>query len=177
MYELANYEDPDQSKIIVELDLRGYSVVYPFSYCPNNGRECSIECYLTKKHGAIYEGYEPFEFYEFGFKFVYSSDWCNAPYSETMDREEASQFIPDGHRDTVIHIVQACFLALLREVRPPYVYRVSFTPSVPQKAQRKHALITVAAEAAGYHVVHEGTDSCDRRFWLMTPQPPSLTEN
>lgn len=166
---------PNPDDLDIEITNRTHSVIVPFSECSETWRVCSIECYLTQKNEVLFEGCEPVEFFEFGFQYNITADFGQPPIHETMDRTEALEFVPEDARDLVLQIVQSACIRLLTTLRPPYLYRVAYTPSQPEKAQRKHALITFAAEAAGYEIVDEGTDRCGCRFWFMAPKLTPLT--
>jgi hypothetical protein len=64
-------------------------------------------------------------------------------------------------------IVCAGLRALVGRVRPPVIYRVTKSRNPPEKALRKHILLTRVLEDEGYAVIESGTDPWGRRFWVL----------
>jgi hypothetical protein len=86
---------------------------------------------------------------------------------ETQDRAYAQPYRPDPSRSLIMPIVCAGLRALVGRVRPPVIYRVTKSRNPPEKALRKHILLTRVLEDEGYAVIESGTDPWGRRFWVL----------
>lgn len=86
---------------------------------------------------------------------------------ETMDREIAAKYLPDGVRERVMDFVLASIDALVDAVKPTSIYRVAKVSGVPEKALTKHTLVTNRLVELGYDVAECAFDGFGRPFWLM----------
>lgn len=86
---------------------------------------------------------------------------------ETMDREIASKYLPDGAKERVMEFVLASIEALVDAVKPASIYRVAKISGVSEKALRKHTLVTNRLVELGYDVAECDFDGFGRPFWLM----------
>jgi hypothetical protein len=128
-------------------------------------RVVAVSCELA---GMIMEG-EPFA--EFSFSIlVLSLDDSGEPF-ETQDRHIAAKYIPAIARHKVMPLVCYCLQSLIEKVQPPGVYRVAKEPNPPEKALRKHHMLTEVLTELGYHVHEQGTDPFGRRFCTMRRNP------
>jgi hypothetical protein len=86
---------------------------------------------------------------------------------ETQDRNIAAGYIPADVRPMIMDVVCSCLRLLVEKVRPNGVYRVVKEPNPPEKALKKHHMLTMALKDLGYFVDEEGTDPYSRRFSVM----------
>ncbi len=105
--------------------------------------------------------------YEFSFSILVTTvDGTELPF-ETQDYRMTRPFIPDEARPYIIPSVINAAKALVEEVKPDLIYRVTKSRGQPVKALRKHELITSALEDMNYEIDEVETDPSGRRFWSM----------
>jgi hypothetical protein len=143
-------DDPGGSKTIVT----------PIANCTQTDRITSVDCRLSPT------SFEGVSYWEFSFEITVASlDGSEAPFS-TQDRNIAYGYIPRGIRHRVMEIVCGALEALIRHVRPVRIYRVTKTINPPEKALRKHNLLTDVLQALGYRVTRCDKDRWGRIFWV-----------
>jgi hypothetical protein len=107
------------------------------------------------------------EFWEFSFTVsVIALDGGSEDFA-TQDSKIARGFIPARIRGSVLNLVCESLRLLLKIEKPDRVYRVTKGRDLPEKAMRKHHMITSVLVEAGYHVEEMGTDPIGRTFWLL----------
>jgi hypothetical protein len=72
----------------------------------------------------------------------------------------------------VVALVMPCVCgaigALVQAVQPAVIYRVTKATQPPDKALRKHQMVTETLVELGFQVQDSGTDEFGRQFWVMT---------
>lgn len=151
------------------IDVEGdnaHVVLVPVSMCHATERVAHVECRLTYTPNALsHPG--ALWFHEFSFSILIVDLSDSSPSYETQDRNQAKSYLPDVCRPLIMPIVVASLRALVGRVRPSVIYRVTKSRNPPERALRKHALLTHALQAEGYAVIQSGTDLLGRRFWLL----------
>jgi hypothetical protein len=106
------------------------------------------------------------DFWEFSFTIsVISLDGGFEEFA-TQDSKMAAPYIPDGIRGTILIWVCLALKKLVAQVQPERVFRVTKGRNLPEKALRKHHLLTGALVECGYRVQETGTDPFGRAFWV-----------
>jgi hypothetical protein len=106
------------------------------------------------------------DFWEFSFTIsVIALDGSCEEFA-TQDGRIASGYIPRKLRSFVLELVQISLRLLIGRVKPELVYRVTKGRDLPEKALRKHHLLTETLVECGYKVQESGTDQHGRTFWL-----------
>lgn len=59
---------------------------------------------------------------------------------------------------------------LIEEIAPKEIYRVVKLAGLPEKAMRKHHMLTSVLTRLGYYVFKSGLDTMDRECWFMRRQ-------
>jgi hypothetical protein len=105
--------------------------------------------------------------FEFVFEFaVTSPDGTIEEYS-TQNREIVLNLVMPETRPHILPTVCNALEALVEEVHPSAIYRVTKSRNLPEKALIKHNLITSTLQSMGYEIAESGTDRLRRRFWVM----------
>ncbi|MCA3083108.1 MAG: hypothetical protein ING69_10690 [Rhodocyclaceae bacterium] len=78
--------------------------------------------------------------------------------------------ISDDVRWLVFMFVMESVGILIEEIGPKEIYRVVKLAGLPDKAMRKHHMLTSALEELGYYVFKSGLDTMDRECWFMRRQ-------
>jgi hypothetical protein len=86
---------------------------------------------------------------------------------DTQDRDVAFRYIPPEVRPLVMELVRTSMAELVADGIPRLIYRVTKEAGLPEKALTKHHLLTETLENIGYFVKKQGTDFCNRHYWLM----------
>jgi hypothetical protein len=147
-------EEPD-----VEYD--GADLVVLLPAVINGSEYVSLEVRLSPMIGN-YDGT-----FELSFAFVIDDLEGNGLVHVTQDRYEVERYFDGLSREFVLPNVCEAARALIDEVQPPYIFRVTKGMNLPQKALAKHLLITEQLLGMGYQVVDQGTDQFRRLFWLL----------
>lgn len=87
---------------------------------------------------------------------------------KTMDRSVAYPYVPEIVRPHIMPAICICISMLIQDVNPVSIYRVTKTAGLPEKALRKHHMITKKFVELGYTNTQDGTDGMGRPYWLMS---------
>jgi hypothetical protein len=147
-------------EIVYQIDL-SKTVEMPIAVCCETNRIVTVDSHLSPYSCDFGDCWE------FSFEITVTSlDGDNPPFS-TQDRAVAYGYIPSGIRPVVMHLVCLSFGALLGCVRPACVCRVTKARHPPEKALRKHQVLTSFLRGMGYEPIHSGTDRWGRLFWVF----------
>lgn len=144
---------------LFEDDDRSWVVVTPIAYCDATDRTVAVDCRLLP--GCDIKG----EFWEFVFQIAIACLDGTEPPFYTQQREIARNYIPEDVLPKVMEIACSSLSLLLTHVRPVRLYRVTKARNPPEKALRKHHLLTETLLSSGYAVAKTGTDFLGRMFW------------
>ena len=145
----------------IERDGDGFVCSIPVCECTGGDQIVSLDCRLDRMPEA-----DP-ETFEFSFSFVVASiETAELPCS-TQDRYDVRRYFDGQSIELMLPTVCAALTALVDEVQPAYIYRVTKGRNLPQKALVKHKAITDVLYSAGYGELDSGTDSYGRMFLLM----------
>jgi hypothetical protein len=147
-------------------DDTSHVVIVPIAHCSDTDRLVQVECRLTYTQNPAAHP-TLVRFHEFSFTILVVSLSGDTPTYETQDRAYAQPYLPASCRPLVMPIVCAGLRALVDRVRPPVIYRVTKSRNPPEKALRKHILVTHVLEDEGYTEIESGTDPWGRRFWVL----------
>ena len=86
----------------------------------------------------------------------------------TQNRFMARGYLPDDVVPLVMPCVCGAIGALVKAVQPAVIYRVTKATQPPDKALRKHQMVTERLVELGFRVHDSGTDEFGRQFWVMT---------
>jgi hypothetical protein len=137
----------------------GYVVSVLLAKDEETSRHVFVDAKLVYVHSA--------QFWEFSFTIsVIALDEDFEPFA-TQDREMAAPYIPTDMRSAVIEIVRTALRVLVNHAKPAMIYRVTNGSGLPEKALRKHHLLTETLIEAGYDISHSGTDRFERTFWFF----------
>jgi hypothetical protein len=107
------------------------------------------------------------DFWEFSFTIsVVALDGGSEDFT-TQDSILARSFLPARIRGSILKLVCESLRVLLGIEEPYLIFRVTKGRNLPEKAMRKHHMITAVLAKAGYHVEETGTDRVGRTFWLL----------
>jgi hypothetical protein len=138
----------------------GKTITIPFACCSRTNQIVAVDSNLSPL--LRYNNS-----WEFTFQItVLSPDGDDLPFI-TQDREMAYNYIPTDIRPIVMHLVCASFLKLLAHITPQRVYRVTSSRNPPEKALRKHHLLSGVLEEMRYAITQRGTDPLGRVFWVF----------
>ncbi|WP_316186262.1 MULTISPECIES: hypothetical protein [unclassified Bradyrhizobium] len=112
------------------------------------------------------DGIAPIDFYSFGYEIHLFDQQYGVSYL-TMNPLEARCAIPSEIRHLVIDITCACYLKLIAECDPSYIFRVTWLTEPGKGALKKHDQATETLCQSGYTVIKEGTDQHGCKFWLL----------
>ena len=144
----------------VEFDDERFSVLTPIAASEDGRRKVAV---LTSLYPFEQEGHS---FHEFQFA-ISVTDLETDEVFETCERDMAKGYIPDAVRDCVMDSVCAAISALVEEVQPVAIYRVTKATRPPEKALKKHDLVTQRFQDCGFRVTQRGTDRAAREFWVL----------
>jgi hypothetical protein len=82
-----------------------------------------------------------------------------------LDREGARPYVDDDLRPWVMPCVCAAIRSLVEKVQPASIYRVTKVQQPPDKALRKHELVTKTLLEIGFALKDAGTAPCGGVFW------------
>lgn len=107
------------------------------------------------------------ESWEFSFE-IYVDYWdgSDEPFA-TQERNMATAYIPSDIRSYVIHIAIESCIAMVEFACYPPLYRVTKGRHLPEKALRKHYMLTSALQDVGYRVIEDGVDGTGRVYWVL----------
>lgn len=159
MPTLLLHEVPDDLE--VEPDNGGYVCTTPVMECCRRGTLVTLDVRLDHMPD---QGEDT---YEFSFGFTVSDIEGAGLAFYTQDRDTVRRYLDGLPHALVMPCVAAALAALIDTVQPAYIFRVTKARYLPQKALRKHTLVTDALHDLGYHEVETGTDALGRTFWLM----------
>lgn len=143
-----------------------WSTLVPIALCADTDRLIAISCELV---WMTHDGQVPAvqEFHEFSFAImVIDRSGIEEPFS-TQDRTIARRYLPEASVGRVMPIVLWSLEALVRNVDPEILYRVTKSQNPPQKSLAKHNLVTNFLGEMGYEIVEVGTDRFLRTYWVM----------
>jgi hypothetical protein len=161
--------EPITDIAIQNIDVRRDDVNYyttaNIAFCKETSRFVTLECELTYVTNSC-DKPKSFWFHEFAFSIRCSDFLTNQAY-DIQDRNIARNHIPDTAVKFVMPLVLTSLDIMIRKVKPISIYRVAKTAHLPEKAMRKHNLITQKLLDMSYSMFEQGTDDFDRPFWLM----------
>lgn len=105
--------------------------------------------------------------HELKFEMVIAGDEADEVFV-TQDRFMARGYLPDDVVPLVMPCVCGAIGALVETVQPAVIYRVTKATQPPDKALRKHQMVTDRLVELGFQVQDSGTDDFGRQFWVMT---------
>ena len=105
--------------------------------------------------------------YELKFEIVIAGDEADEVFV-TQDRYMARGYLPAEVIPMVMPCVCGAIGALVETVQPAVIYRVTKATQPPDKALRKHQMVTERLVELGFRVHDSGTDEFGRQFWAMT---------
>jgi hypothetical protein len=153
---------PDEFEVVFkdsELGWR-YSVLVPLAISDDERRLVGV---LTSLYPFEEQGVQMHEF-----QFAISvADLETEEAFETYQRDIAKGFIPDEVRPLVIEIVCSTIPTLVEHVQPMSIYRVTNATRPPEKALRKHEMVTKRFQDCGFEITQRGADRAGREFWVM----------
>lgn len=106
------------------------------------------------------------DFHSFGYE-IHLFDQIDGVSYSTMNPLEAKCAIPAEIRSLVVDITCACYLKLIEECDPEYIFRSTWLSDPGENALKKHAKATETLSQVGYVVIKEGTDQHGCKFWLL----------
>jgi hypothetical protein len=141
------------------------STIIPVAQCDDTTCRVAYRCHLSPADAVRAGCWE--------FTFDMYAEWVNEsePAFKTMDRNMAYGYVPDAARPWIMPAVCHGIEALVRDVNPVSIYRVTKRGDMPEKALRKHHMITRKFSELGYVNVDSGTDFIGRPCWTMSRQP------
>ena len=102
------------------------------------------------------------------FQFAISvTDFETDEVFETCERDMAKGYIPEEVRKRVMECVCKAIPSLVESVKPEAIYRGTKATRPPEKALKKHDLVTEGFQECGFEITQQGTDRASRQFWLM----------
>jgi hypothetical protein len=105
--------------------------------------------------------------FEFTFDiYVVSGSADREPFG-VQDGRQSRPFLPAAIRPLVLEYVLDGLEMLIDDVGPKAIYRVTKSSELPEKAMKKHDLITERLARLGYAVTETGADPAYRTYWLM----------
>jgi hypothetical protein len=107
------------------------------------------------------------EVHELKFEIVIAGDEADEVFV-TQDRYMARGYLPAEVVPLVMPCVCGAIGALAGAVQPAVIYRVTKATQPPDKALRKHQIVTERLVELGFQVQDSGTDEFGRQFWVMT---------
>ena len=107
--------------------------------------------------------------HELKFEIVIAGDEADELFV-TQNRDMARGYLPDDVVPLVMPCVCGSVGALIETVQPAVIYRVTKATQPPDKALRKHQMVTERLVELGFQVQDSGTDAFGRQFWTMTRQ-------
>ena len=111
--------------------------------------------------------FEGVEAHELKFEIVIAGDEADEVFV-TQDRFMARGYLPAEVVPLVMPCVCEAIGALVEEVQPAVIYRVTKATQPPDKALVKHQMVTARLEELGFQVEDSGTDEFGRQFWVMS---------
>ena len=160
--------DSCPSVIPVDYDenLRVYQTLVDVAKCEVTQRVVSVYCEL-----ADTENFQPVPvrlwFHEFSFHIYIRSVDGSELSIFTQDRDIARNYIPNVIIPLIMKIVIQSCGALIKEVNPEAIYRVTKIIFPNKKAKLKHDLVTNCFYALGYSLLETGVDQFGRTYWAM----------
>ena len=141
-------------------DENRFSVVTPIAISDDERRRVAIitSLYPFEEKGVL--------MHELQFSIV-SHDLESDEVFETCERDMAKGYIPEDVRPLVIPSVLGAVRALVDDVQPAAIYRVTKGTHLPPKALHKHEMITDTLHDCGYRTHQSGTDRAGREFWVL----------
>ena len=146
--------------LCVEFDGERHYIATPIAESEDSRRKVEV---LTSLYPFQRDGYP---FHEFQFA-IAVTDLETDEVFETCERDMAKGYIPDDARNDVMGCVCAAIPALVEEVQPVAIYRVTKATRPPEKALKKHDLVTQRFQECGFRVTQRGTDRVAREFWVL----------
>ncbi len=111
-------------------------------------------------------GTNPIDFFHFGYE-IHLFDRQDGVTYQTFDPLLARCAIPPEIRQLIVEITCACYLKLIADCSPDYIFRRTWLENPSESALKKHVLATKTLCKSGYEVIKEGTDQYSRKFWLL----------
>jgi len=105
-------------------------------------------------------------FHEFWFDIYVVYDDGRSPAS-IQNGQFTKLLIPEGLRPHVVSFVAESTRRLVDEVNPGEIYCVVKSAAMPNKAMRKHLILTKELENMGYFVSEKGLDSANRECCFL----------
>lgn len=156
-------EYPCECKVVHEPDSpegERYSVYTPIAVSEDERRSVAV---LTSLYPFEENG---FLIHDFHFA-IAVTDFDNEEVFETYDRDMAKGYIPEGARPRVMECVCRAIPTLVEYVNPQAIYRVTKATRPPEKALKKHDLVTEGFQDCGFEITQRGTDATSREYWVM----------
>jgi hypothetical protein len=138
-----------------------YAVVIPLAASDDGYRLVALEVRLLP-----YEWEGSFE-HEFKFSIAVLDEDDEQPF-RVFDRDMAKGYLPHEVRHLILPCVGVAIEALVRAVQPEVICRVTHASRPPDKALRKHHMVTDTLVGLGFRVQETGTDRFGRQFWRMS---------
>jgi hypothetical protein len=112
------------------------------------------------------DGIAPVDFHSFGYEIHLFDQQDGVSYS-TMNPLESRCAVPEEMRQLVVDVTCACYLKLIEECNPDYIFRSTWLEEPGENALKKHVQATETLRKTGYSVIKEGTDQRGCKFWLL----------
>ncbi|WP_157644446.1 hypothetical protein [Bradyrhizobium sp. WSM2793] len=112
------------------------------------------------------DGIAPVYFLSFGYEIHLFDQQDGVSYS-TMNPLESRCAVPPEMRQLVVDISCACYLKLIEDCDPSYIFRSTWLGKPGESALKKHVQATETLCKTGYTVIKEGTDQYGCKFWLL----------
>lgn len=142
-----------------------WCTIVPIARCEETGRVVSVDCALAPTHHG-FQRPSSAHFHEFSFA-ISCADLMTGEVFFTQDRAIAQNYIPRDVRSFVMPVVLASCSALIAEVRPGCIFRVTKIRHPTDAALAKHHRLTRHIMALGYALREQGVDGYGRSFWLL----------